>query len=388
MKTLIVIDNLHVGGVASSMYNYLQHASKYMDCSILVFNENTIDYSQLPDNVTVLKTPKILHLLGNNKQELINESKFMALLKGLLIVLCKITNGEFARKFFWPFVKKIGEYDLAIAYAQDNGWKSISKGCNDYVLKKVTANVKAIVIHCDYRNFGGYSPKQEKTFSKFNYILCVSESCRLRFHSCFPMLSEKTLVCENFIDVEEIRSLSEPAIRYPADKVNFVSVCRLSVVKGLERTVKVFKNLYEQGYSNFTWTIVGDGPEYDHLTKQVKDFGLQDCIFFVGNKNNPFPYVKNADVFLLPSIHEAAPMVYGESAVLGVPVLTTETCSAKELVQDRYIGQVVENSERGLTLGISDILDMKIDLKNFAIADKKINEHAIDQFNRFLSIIN
>jgi glycosyltransferase involved in cell wall biosynthesis len=312
----------------------------------------------------------------------------MALLKGLLIALCKISSGEFARKFFWPFVRKIGEYDLAIAYAQDNGWKSISKGCGDFVLKKVTAAVKAVVIHCDYRDFGGYSPKQEKTFSKFDHILCVSESCRLRFHSCFPALSDRTLACENFIDIEKIRNLSEPAVQYPADKVNFVSVCRLSVVKGLERTVRVFKNLYEQGYSDFTWTIVGDGPEYGHLTTQVKDLGLQDHIVFVGNQNNPFPYVKNADVFLLPSIHDAAPMVYGECAVLGVPVLTTETCSANELVRDRCIGRVVENSEQGLASGIKDILDIKTDLKHYAIADEKINGHAVDQFQHFLSMIN
>ena len=64
----------------------------------------------------------------------------------------------------------------------------------------------------------------------------------------------------------------------------------------------------------------------------------------VGNKENPYPYIKNASCFLLPSLHEAAPMVFGEASSLGVPVLTTETCSAIELVQSRGIGYVVENS--------------------------------------------
>ena len=358
-----------------------------MDCSVLVFNDESIDHRELPKNVTILKPQKILHLLGKNKNELMKESKFMVILKGILIMLCKISNGEFARKLIWPFVKKIGEFDLAISYAQDDGWKSISKGCNDYVIKKVAAKHKSAMIHCDYKNFGGYSPKQEKNFSKFDSILCVSESCRLSFVDCFPRLNVKTRTCENFINIEKTVEYSEPAIQYPKDAVNFVSVCRLSTVKGLARTVKVFKNLYDMGYYNFRWTIVGDGPEYTNLTKQVQAAGLQNRIVFVGNQNNPYPYIKNADVFLLPSLHEAAPMVYGESAALGIPVLTTDTCSAKEIVEKRNIGIVVENTEEGLFEGIKNILLGNIDLKKYRISGENVNEYAINQFQAFISSI-
>ena len=75
MKALIVIDNLHTGGVATSLYNYLQYASKLMDCSLLAFNKSSIDLSRLPDNVAVLTPPAILQVLGKNCNELMPKSK-------------------------------------------------------------------------------------------------------------------------------------------------------------------------------------------------------------------------------------------------------------------------------------------------------------------------
>ena len=43
---------------------------------------------------------------------------------------------------------------------------------------------------------------------------------------------------------------------------------------------------------------------------------------------NPYGYMRAADVLLIPSFSEAAPMVIHESALLGTPILTTETSSA------------------------------------------------------------
>ena len=64
LKALIVIDNLHTGGVASSLYNYLLYVSKCMKCSLLVFDDNCIDRARIPSNVEILDTPRLLHVLG------------------------------------------------------------------------------------------------------------------------------------------------------------------------------------------------------------------------------------------------------------------------------------------------------------------------------------
>ena len=192
----------------------------------------------------------------------------------------------------------------------------------------------------------------------------------------FPNLCKKSIVCENFTDIEDIVRQSEPAIIYPENSISFVTVCRLSTVKGLERTIKAFAELYSDGYDNFYWNIVGDGPEKEKLISLVKQNNLSDKIWFSGNQPNPYPYMKNASVFLLPSLNEAAPMVYGESAALGVPVLTTQTCSAIEMIEKRKWGFVVENSYDGIKNGIKFILENNALLKEIQINEATINQNA------------
>ena len=387
MRTLIVLDNLYTGGVASSFYNYLQYASARMDCSLLIFDEDSVDMSRIPSNVQMIKPSKLLHILGKNRQNLKKESYFLLLYKAVLTVLGRIINGEFARKWLMCFikiVKKFGTFDLAIAFSQDDGWKSISKGCTDFVLQKVDAKCKAVLIHCDYQNFGGYHPNQEKSYSLLDYIICVSESCKERFCACFPNLRDKTIACENFTDVERIKKLAGEGITYPTGMTNFVTISRLSAEKGLDRTIRVFKKLLDEGMDRFTWTVVGGGLQYEALKKQIKECNLEDHIFLVGNKENPYPYLKNASAFILPSFNEASPMVYGECAVLGIPIITTNTCSAVEMVEKRNWGIVVENSEEGIEKGLRAAMNGQIGTSEICSG---INDNAEMQFCKFLHAV-
>ena len=386
IKTLIVLDNLRTGGVATSLYNFLHSTKDILDCDLLVFNEESIDEDKVPSSVKILQPQTLLHILGKFHNEIKEESSWMTLFRIVLFVFARYINGEFSRCLLFPFIRCLGNYDFAISYAQDDSWKSLSKGCNDYVIKKVKAKYKVAMVHCDYANFGGYDKRQTALFEKFDTIICVSESCCKSFVSCFPNLKEKVIACENFINVDEIRHLSEDSIEYSHDNINFVSVCRLSYVKGLSRTINVFKRLFDEGIINFRWTIVGDGLEYDNLVKQSRSCGLSEQILFVGNQLPPYPYIKNASYFLLPSLHEAAPMVFGECAVLGVPIISTRTCSAVELVEDRSLGIVTENCAEGIYSVLKNILTgipfyyIKPDIDT-------INSNAYRQFNHLINLV-
>ena len=165
-------------------------------------------------------------------------------------------------------------------------------------------------------------------------------------------------------------------------------MCRLGEEKGIERAVYVFGRLLSEGYKNFQWIIVGDGPERDNIEQAIKKVGLSNYIELVGKKSNPYYYVKNSDVFLLSSFHEAAPMVFGEAHAMGVPILTTNTASAYELVENRGLGKVCENSDEGLYNKIKEILSGDVVLER--ITDSKISEintYAEHQLASFLQIV-
>ena len=174
-------------------------------------------------------------------------------------------------------------------------------------------------------------------------------------------------------------------MEYPDGAANFVTVSRLGEEKGLERTVRVFQKLMEEGIGAFTWTIVGDGPEHDRLKALIAEGGLQDKIFLAGGHKNPYPYLKNASAFILPSFNEAAPMVYGECAALRIPVITTNTCSAEEMVGKRQWGIVVENSERGIEEGLRAVLTGETDMNGFYSGNGEINQTAREQWSAFLT---
>ncbi len=115
---------------------------------------------------------------------------------------------------------------------------------------------------------------------------------------------------------------------------------------------------------------------------------LSDKISLVGRKDNPYPYVKNADFFLLPSFHEAAPMVFGECQALGVTILSTQTCSANELVKDRQLGHVCENSEDGIYGLLKDILQSEnIDQWKVTPRIHETNRIAQQQLLRFMDAV-
>ena len=116
------------------------------------------------------------------------------------------------------------------------------------------------------------------------------------------------------------------------------------------------KALKEEGL-DFCWHIVGSGYCEREIKEYIDTNGLADCCIMHGHQNNPYPYIKAADLFFLGSYHEAAPMVFAESMLLKVPVLTTNTCSAVELVGEK--GFVCENSEEGIYEALKNLISNK-----------------------------
>lgn len=357
MKALIVIDNLYTGGIATSFLNFLNIFVNYADCDILVFNGVIPDKSQIPQTVKILPTNNRLLLLGSSQSEIKSKHWFLALIRVCFVLLARLSSGYFSRKILFAAYKMSSNYDIAISYTHDDKWNTFSRGCNQFVLSCINAKEKASFVHCDFSKFEGFNLKYEKIYNRFNHIVCVSESCCKSFISCFPLLKEKCITIENFINEERIIELSKNPFMYDTGVINIISICRISKEKGLFRTVSVFKRLKNEHLTNFHWTIVGGGGLLAELKSIICKYKLDEYITLVGEQDNPYKYLVNADLFLLPSYHEAAPMVFGECNVLGIPILSTETVSARELVANRSVGIVCENSEEGLYISLKKIIE-------------------------------
>lgn len=122
-------------------------------------------------------------------------------------------------------------------------------------------------------------------------------------------------------------------------------MARLSGEKGIDRAIEA---LHNSGRRDIRYYVIGDGPKREILKDMVETYHLEEQVFFLGEQQNPYRYMLHADYLLVPSRHEAAPMVFDEASVLGLRIVSTNTTSAAEMVGGDG-GIVCENSPEGIT---------------------------------------
>lgn len=353
-KLLFVCNNLHIGGIQRSLLNLLPEISDKYDITLFLFYPKG-EY-EVPENVKVISAGRRLRIMGMSQSEAAAEGLFTKLWRGFWAAFTHIFGCRlpFSLLCFTEKIKE--EYDVAISFMQNSAYRYFYGGCNEFVIKSVRAKKKISFVHCDFEHYFGNNRYNRAYYRNFDYIACVSESCANVFRRVCPELADKTVTVHNCFNFSQMKKLSDEfSAQHCWDKVNIFSSARISKEKGILRMIGIFERLKEKGYK-FIWRIAGDGAMYDTAKKMCREHGLSDDIIFLGMQKNPYPYFKAADLVLVPSYDEAAPMVFGEAAAFGVPILTTDTVSAKELVEEKGIGRVCENTDDAIEDALERIL--------------------------------
>ncbi len=141
--------------------------------------------------------------------------------------------------------------------------------------------------------------------------------------------SDKVYMLQNVIDTERINQNLLENNPYTSTVKKFVASGRFSHQKGFDILIEAFKlvidiipdaELYILGKNNGNCE-----HEYNKVIQIINKYGLQNNVFCLGFQNNPYKYVKNADVFVLSSRYEGLPNVLIEALYMGIPVAAT-TC--------------------------------------------------------------
>ena len=385
MKNVIfVINNLSTGGVQSSLLNLIRAIHCRYNVTLVSFCG--IGTNSLPADVKLLIPHSPFRYFGVAQGELKNKPlRYVA--RFAWAVLTEVFGRSFVIRMMLPFQRILGDYDCAISYLHEAPPKSFYGGCNEFVLKKIKAKKKVTWLHCDFELCGANSKASEKIYQQFDEIVACSEGTKRAFLRCMPQFKDKCVAIRNCNDYENIRMLAGDGIQYEKSEFTIVTVARLSKEKGIERAIEAVKRCVKKGYK-LHYHIVGSGDQAVYLKKLTEDYGLENVITFYGNQSNPYPYMKNADLFLLPSYHEAAPMVFDEAACLGVPILATETTSTDEMITESGSGFVCENSQDGIADGLIKVLkkpDSLIEIKKALQQCQFTNQ---DKINKVSEVIN
>lgn len=364
-KLLIVNNNMKVGGVQKSLYNLLWEVSDRYDITLFLFGACGEYIDKLPENVKIIECKSLFRYLGVSQSEC-SSKRFDRIKRGILAGLCRVFGRPFVMRILLASQKKLPErYDCAISFLHNGRREAFYAGTQDFVLHRTNADKKIAFLHCDYRNSGSNHKENNRQLSRFDVIAACSEGCRDSFITTLPELAEKCMVVRNFNRFDEIKKLAglDP-VRYDKSKINVVMVSRLSHEKGIERAIEAVADSIKRG-SDIALHIVGGGSMEAKLRLIADSFGVADSVFFHGEQGNPYRFMVDADLFLLSSYHEAAPLVIDEAECLGLPVLTVRTTSSDEMVLKSNFGWVCENDADSLCRKLFEIVSNKEELRDF-----------------------
>ena len=181
----------------------------------------------------------------------------------------------------------------------------------------------------------------EKTaYKKCEKIIAVSENLAEALKEFHPEYKEKVTSIHNLTDVEGIRKKGMAPLEETFDDAKFhiVTVGRVSHEKGMDIAVRVCAKLVEDGFENIRWWIVGEGPAMEEVRNLIAALRMQDYVFTVGRKSNPYPYIRRADLYVQPSRVEGYPMTILEALVLGCAVISTDNPGASEIIKNDLMG--------------------------------------------------
>lgn len=181
---------------------------------------------------------------------------------------------------------------------------------------------------------------EKKTYQKMNTIVFVSDTALKNFQKLFNLRNVNMKVIHNPIDAVRIqtRSLEESV---PKIKFALCAVGRICPQKRYDRLLYAVKILYDKG-CDITVNILGTGYMEAEIKKMCSSLNLDTIVNFLGFKENPYPYIKNSDVFCLSSDTEGYPTVVCEAIVLGVPVVATDIVGSRDIIGQNEYGLLTE----------------------------------------------
>lgn len=364
MKNVLIVSfDMEVGGVERSLISMLENFDYKNHVVDLMLYRHQGDFMNLiPNKANLLEEipqyttfRKSIGETLKEKQYSIGISRFLSKVNADLTGRIKkiAEPGYYQMQLIWkyalPFLPKLHkEYDVAISYL----WPHF------FVADKVGAKKKIAWIHTDYSTVETNISMDLKMWNKFDHIIAVSEACRNSFLKKYRELENKVVVIENIASPEFIRKMADAAVHNLMtidNRFKVVTVARLSYAKGIDNAVRALKVLKDRGYNDIAWYIVGYGGDEAMIKGLIKELKLEDSFILLGKKTNPYPYMKEADLYVQPSRYEGKAVTVGEAQILAKPVMITNYTTAASQVRDGFDGYIAELSVEGIADGIEKL---------------------------------
>lgn len=344
-KILIRIGSLRHGGAEKVLVTFLKNLPKDKYEIDLLLNLRSGKYLK--------EVPNWINVLYLNHGEMITTNRLQDIpTKAFRVIYQKILKTF--PSLLYQFILKGKQYDIEFAALH---------GFRDEILNSPLKSSKKIVwIHSDLKKATSYNYTENefRKFFLFDKIMVNSNEILLDFEALATDANEMSRLTRiyNPLDTDEIlEKAKQPTDNYSfsSEIPTFIAIGTVYPAKGYDRLLAVHKKLLLERHQHRI-LIIGDGNSFDKISKLKTKLQIEQTVEMLGFTDNPYPYLKYADYFILSSRYEGFPTVLFEAITLKKKIIATNVSGVCEMLEDGKLGLIVSNSEEGIYEGMKKAL--------------------------------
>lgn len=392
---LVMMNSMGIGGVEKAFLNLLAFLDQdQFNITVLFYKKEGELLNRIPSWVKVeeLKISNLArNLLEYGSKRTILESLrryryvtalkiILSYLKRKVIKMFSKSNDPYHELFkYLPIYN--GHFDVALDFF---GHSSIT---TYYISEKVKADIKATWLHrSDFDN-------QIRTFSsyydKYDRVYGVSNACIEKFIGIFPEYAEK---CETFTNILLIENIKKEAERgtgfnHHDSGMKILTVGRLVSFKGYDIAISVAAKLKKEGFQ-FKWYAIGEGSEREMLETLIQQYEVADSFILLGKSDNPYPYMKQCDIYVQSSRSEGYCITLAEARMLNKPIVTTNFFGAREQIIHGKTGLIVNVDEDEIYEAVKKLMTEEQLRRSFSENLSKENISPVKEAEKLYALFN
>lgn len=343
-KVLFYNGQLFMGGIERVAISYLEGLSKEKELDVtLVIKENNpeknIFIKDVPSNIKIefIKTEKMVNF--RNKAANKRENPFWRIIYFFMLNYERTYMKKWLKNYFLK-----NKFDVTIDFDM-----SLGKYLDVVNSKKIGWLHFSLIGKRKNKRKG---KRFEKRLEKYDKIIAICDEMKEEAKSLFNIPEEKLERLYNPFDIEKVKierlndtEVSEEDKKYLQEDY-MVAVSRLVKGKGREDLIEIYSKLKEKGIKEKLY-ILGNGNQKQELQNKIEDLNLQNDIFLLGQKKNPYPWMKNAKIFLHTSYGEGLPTVFLESMICGTPIIAYDCPTGpKDILGKNEYGVLVKTGDK------------------------------------------
>ncbi len=324
MKTIVISSgDLTMGGLQKILVEYLKLIDKNKYRIVLLIAN---DYGK--KNLFLEEIPKNVEIQFVRPYNLVSKiaelSKNRKILNRLLLKRYRYRSKRVFKSIFLEKLSKLGKIDLIIDF--DGGLKSI--------LDNLKAEKKIIWIHSSIRKHKQDNKSKISRYGeelkKYDKIIAICKEMNEEIKELYPFLSSEIeyiynpLDCNNIIEqgnenIEKMTSYEKELI----ERDYFLAVSRLDTVqKDFETLIEGYSILKNKGIKEKLY-IIGEGNGRVKIEKMIEEKNLGEDVILLGEKKNPYVWMKHSKLFIHSSKYEGFGVVLLEALMLDKFVISS-----------------------------------------------------------------